>query len=183
MRTKITILCENSVYMPLRLIGEHGLSILIESGDITLFDTGQGIGIINNLRVLGKDVSSIDRIILSHGHYDHTGGLFNILENYPGNMPVYVNPDAFKEKISIFGWIENMRGFLCQNCGQRQELVSTGPSSRAIFLNEVPFLGRIPIDTNLNEFVDTREASLEKCTDSQAMGCYNLIVQKIMQCI
>ena len=88
-----------------------------------------------------------------------------------------------KEEISIFGWIENMRGFLCQNCGQRQELCSTGPSSRAIFLNEVPFLGRIPIDAHLNASVDTREASLEKYTDSQAMECYNLITKKIMECI
>lgn len=83
-----------------------------------------------------------------------------------------------KEKISIFGWIENMGGFLCQNCGRRQELFSTGPSSRAIFLNEVPFLGRIPIDTNLNESADTREAFLEKYTNFQAEA-YNLIIQKI----
>jgi|GEM_PF-5066893 len=62
-------------------------------------------------------------------------------------------------------------------------LCSTGPSSRAIFLNEVPFLGRIPIDAHLNASVDTREASLEKYTDSQAMECYNLITKKIMECI
>ena len=38
-----------------------------------------------------------------------------------------------KEKIPIFGWIENMQGFLCQHCGQRQEMFSTGPGNRAVF--------------------------------------------------
>ena len=45
------------------------------------------------------------------------------------------------EKISIFGWIENMQGFFCQNCGVRHELFSSGSGSRAVFLGDIPFLG------------------------------------------
>jgi 7,8-dihydropterin-6-yl-methyl-4-(beta-D-ribofuranosyl)aminobenzene 5'-phosphate synthase len=102
MKTKITVICENSVLVPFRLIGEHGLSFLIEGEHTSLFDTGQGLGIMNNLNQLGKEVDSIDRIIISHGHYDHTGGLIEILRNRSGTMPVYLNEDALLEKIALF---------------------------------------------------------------------------------
>ncbi len=101
MKTKVTIICENSTHLPFKLIGEYGLSMLIESETTTLFDTGHGLGLINNLQVLGKDISSIDNIVISHSHYDHTGGLMALLENYNGNIPVYVNPDSFIEKVAL----------------------------------------------------------------------------------
>jgi Mrp family chromosome partitioning ATPase len=85
-----------------------------------------------------------------------------------------------KENIPIFGWIENMRGFLCQHCGQRRELFSTGSASRAVFLMDIPFLGRIPIDPNLSECADTGELFMEKYPESQAVEAYNLITAKVM---
>jgi 7,8-dihydropterin-6-yl-methyl-4-(beta-D-ribofuranosyl)aminobenzene 5'-phosphate synthase len=100
MNTKITVICENSVYLTSALIAEHGLSFLIENEDITLFDTGQGLGLINNLKVLNKNIQSIKRVILSHGHYDHTGGLLDLLRNYNGKMPVYIHSDAFNNRFS-----------------------------------------------------------------------------------
>lgn len=102
MKTKITVICENSVEVPFRLIGEHGLSFLIEGDTNSLFDTGQGLGIMNNMNLLGKEAALIDRIIISHGHYDHTGGLIEILRNRPGKIPVYLNEDALLEKIALF---------------------------------------------------------------------------------
>jgi 7,8-dihydropterin-6-yl-methyl-4-(beta-D-ribofuranosyl)aminobenzene 5'-phosphate synthase len=101
MRTRITILCENSVIVPLPLIGEHGFSCLIESEDTTLFDTGQGLGIINNMKALGKNRGAIQRIILSHGHYDHTGGLLDILHFAVVKMPVFLHPAAFNIKHAV----------------------------------------------------------------------------------
>lgn len=86
-----------------------------------------------------------------------------------------------KENISIFGWIENMRGFLCQHCGQRQELFSTGGGRRAVFLMDIPFLGRIPIDPYLSECVDAGEPFMQKYPDSQAAEAYNLIAEKVME--
>ena len=85
------------------------------------------------------------------------------------------------EKIPIFGWIENMRGFLCQQCGRRQELFSTGSGSRAVFLMDIPFLGRIPIDTYLSECVVAEEPFVEKYPDSQAAEAYDLIAEKILE--
>jgi 7,8-dihydropterin-6-yl-methyl-4-(beta-D-ribofuranosyl)aminobenzene 5'-phosphate synthase len=101
MKTKITILCENSIATPFPLIGEHGLAILIESDDTTLFDTGQGLGILQNLKTLGKDISVIQRIILSHGHYDHTGGLLQVLQSINRKIDVYAHPDIFTNKVAV----------------------------------------------------------------------------------
>lgn len=98
MINKITVICENSVYLPFPLIAEYGLAFLIEGGDATLFDTGQGLGVVHNLKVLGKKIPSIERIILSHGHFDHTGGLLQVLKEHGGDVPVYLNGTAFKEK-------------------------------------------------------------------------------------
>ena len=99
---KVTVICENSVQVPFPLIAEHGLSFLIEDGeDITLFDTGQGLGVVHNLKTLGKNIPSIRRIILSHGHYDHTGGLLAVLKEHGGTIPVYLNGGAFNEKVAL----------------------------------------------------------------------------------
>jgi 7,8-dihydropterin-6-yl-methyl-4-(beta-D-ribofuranosyl)aminobenzene 5'-phosphate synthase len=102
MKTKLTVLCENSVMVPVPpLIGEHGFSCLIESEDTTLFDTGQGLGIMNNLGKMGKSIDAISRIVLSHGHYDHTGGLLTVLQNKKEKTPVYLHPDAFNDKKAV----------------------------------------------------------------------------------
>ncbi len=101
MKTKITIVCENSINTPFPLIGEHGLAVLIEADDTTLFDTGQGLGILHNLKTLGKDITTIHQIILSHGHYDHTGGLMQVLQSIGKSVNVYAHPDIFTNKIAV----------------------------------------------------------------------------------
>lgn len=74
-----------------RLLGEHGLSLLIETprGNV-LFDTGQGRCLLHNLSELGFPLSGIDRICLSHGHYDHSGGLSQVLLRKP-NMEIWAS--------------------------------------------------------------------------------------------
>jgi ATP-binding protein involved in chromosome partitioning len=84
-----------------------------------------------------------------------------------------------KEKIPIFGWIENMRGFFCQDCGKRQELFSSGSGSRAVFLGDIPFLGRIPIDPHVADCADAGEPFLEKYPESEIAEACNLIIDKI----
>lgn len=99
MINKVTVICENSVQTPLPVIGEHGLSFYIEGSDgATIFDTGQGLGFMHNMKILGKEIDSIDRVILSHGHYDHTGGLLPMLKERDADTPVYLHPGAFNEK-------------------------------------------------------------------------------------
>lgn len=98
MSTKLTILCENSVGHPFGVVGEHGFACFIETdaGNV-LFDTGQGMGICGNAAVLGKNLASIQAIAISHGHYDHTGGLPQVLKQ-TGPVPVYGHPDIFASR-------------------------------------------------------------------------------------
>ena len=85
MSFNITTLVENTVFMgPKRLKGEHGLSFLIEKdGHKLLFDTGQTGIFAENAAILGVNPAEISTVVLSHGHYDHTGGLSVLLDMVP----------------------------------------------------------------------------------------------------
>ena len=97
---RLTVLCDNAVGI-IGGIGEHGYSIFIEtSGGPYLFDTGSGVGIISNSKLLEKDLSSLQKIFLSHGHYDHTGGLSDVLDAVH-SVPVYAHPAIFGDKYSL----------------------------------------------------------------------------------
>ncbi len=101
MTIKITTLVENTVAIgnSRELIGEHGLAFLIETGvRRILFDTGQYQALKNNARVLGSDLETIDTVVLSHGHYDHTGGLKHLLAHH-SNFSLYAHPDVFARKL------------------------------------------------------------------------------------
>lgn len=91
---KITALTENTSKTGLPY--EHGLSLYIqtESHNI-LFDTGQTELFAQNAKTLGIDLSKVDIAVLSHGHYDHGGGLKKFLE-LNKTAPVYMSKYAFE---------------------------------------------------------------------------------------
>jgi len=71
---RVTVLVDNLACDGLRK--EHGLSFLVETGGgAVVFDTGQTDAWLANMSALGRDPGAIKAIALSHGHYDHTGGL------------------------------------------------------------------------------------------------------------
>ena len=94
---KLTILYDNNPY-DYRLKSSWGFSCLIELWEKTiLFDTGGDGGILlYNMRVLNKDPKTIDTIVLSHIHGDHTGGLWSILREKPP-LKVYI-PRSFPQE-------------------------------------------------------------------------------------
>ncbi|WP_018248702.1 MBL fold metallo-hydrolase [Orenia marismortui] len=99
---KVKILVENRVAKE-NLLAEHGLSFLISyQGKNYLFDTGQGLALMHNIKALGIEVSDIDGVILSHGHYDHGNGLKDILTLNP-ELEVYAHPESFRVKYSKKG--------------------------------------------------------------------------------
>ncbi|MBN2439440.1 MAG: MBL fold metallo-hydrolase, partial [Deltaproteobacteria bacterium] len=90
---KITALVENTSPNP-DLFTESGLSLYIETADKRiLFDTGVTGKIIDNAEKLNVSLDKIDLCVISHGHFDHTGGLINFLK-LNAKAPVYMKPDA-----------------------------------------------------------------------------------------
>lgn len=87
---KITVLVDNKAGH--QLAGEHGLSLWVEVAEkCILFDTGQGPALAENAARLGIKLERAEKLVLSHGHYDHTGGLPYVLEQNPG-IRIYCHP-------------------------------------------------------------------------------------------
>ena len=98
MPLELAIICENTVGRPISACGEHGFACLVQTVDATwLFDTGTGRTLLSNLEALEHDARQIEGIILSHGHYDHCGGLLPLLKEI-GPRPVYAHPQIFIER-------------------------------------------------------------------------------------
>ncbi|OGN98927.1 MAG: hypothetical protein A2Y58_03565 [Chloroflexi bacterium RBG_13_51_52] len=102
MDIKITTLAENTVSMA--YIAEWGLSMFIEAdGARVLFDTGSGTATVHNARLSGIDLSTTDKIVLSHGHHDHTGGLNEVLKEMRKKIEIIAHPDIWASKYSRWG--------------------------------------------------------------------------------
>jgi 7,8-dihydropterin-6-yl-methyl-4-(beta-D-ribofuranosyl)aminobenzene 5'-phosphate synthase len=84
------------------LLSEHGLSLLLtvhrgQEKQVVLFDTGySSVGLLHNLEQLDIDLDQLDTIVLSHGHMDHTGGLYPLLDRIARPVTLVVHPDAFQ---------------------------------------------------------------------------------------
>lgn len=93
---KITCLCENTS-VDSSLTAEHGLSLLIETGEKKiLFDMGQTDAFALNADKLDVDLADVDFAVLSHGHYDHGGGIAEFLRRN-SKAKIYINSSAFGE--------------------------------------------------------------------------------------
>lgn len=98
---RITILSENRVNNP-RLSAEQGLSLFIETehGNL-LFDCGQTDVLLKNASEIGIDLGKLSAIILSHGHYDHCGGLAALISTF-GRTDVYCHPASVNRKYRVY---------------------------------------------------------------------------------
>ena len=99
---KLITLMENTASRE-DLTAEHGLSLYIEAcGKKILFDAGQTAAFADNAEKLGVDLTRVDLAILSHGHYDHSGGLMRFLQ-INKTAKVYVHKDAFAPHFNSTG--------------------------------------------------------------------------------
>ncbi len=101
-RLRVTVLADNSVAAP-DLLAELGFSVLIEADHRRiLFDTGQGRVLRANAEALGVSLSALDAVVLSHGHFDHTGGLGCLLE-CDAPAAIFLHPAALQPKYAKAG--------------------------------------------------------------------------------
>jgi len=100
---RITTLVEDSLGEHLSLVHEHALSFHIDTGAETLlFDTGQSDAIIRNAAKLRIDLKAVRSVVLSHGHYDHSGGLRAMAAHAPG-FRVFTGAGFFADKYGDLG--------------------------------------------------------------------------------
>lgn len=95
---QITVIVDN--HAAPGLVAEHGFALWIETGNQTIvFDTGHKEAFLPNLQALDLRLSSVSDLVLSHGHYDHTGGVDAVL-NRAKKVRVHVHQAAFQPRYS-----------------------------------------------------------------------------------
>jgi 7,8-dihydropterin-6-yl-methyl-4-(beta-D-ribofuranosyl)aminobenzene 5'-phosphate synthase len=95
-RLRISTLMENTA-SDSGVVGEWGLSLFVETPDLKfLLDTGPSDSITRNIDAMRVDMSGVRTIVLSHGHYDHTGGLPAVLRRIGGPVRVIAHPEALR---------------------------------------------------------------------------------------
>jgi 7,8-dihydropterin-6-yl-methyl-4-(beta-D-ribofuranosyl)aminobenzene 5'-phosphate synthase len=98
---RIRILCDNNAGPFAGTLGEHGFAALIErDGGSILFDTGGGQTLLHNAQRMNLDLRGVEQVVLSHGHYDHAGGLWPLLQSC-GAKRVLAHPGVFARRYAV----------------------------------------------------------------------------------
>lgn len=101
MTCRVRILCDNSAGPLTGTLGEHGFAALVERDtESILFDTGGGHTLLHNAQRMNLDLRAVRQVILSHGHYDHAGGLWPLLQSC-GPKEVLAHPGVFAPRYAI----------------------------------------------------------------------------------
>jgi len=135
------------------LLAEWGLSILVETEEAkVLLDSGQITSASYNADILGIDLGKIDKIVLSHGHFDHTGGLCQVLRKMRKEIEIIAHPDIWAAKYRRFGDKYRYNGIPFR----RQELESLGASFNLTtkpvkITDSIMTTGEIPMVTDFEE--------------------------------
>ena len=170
---KLTVLVDNHTIIDQYFCGEPAFCCLIEDDDRTiLFDTGYSGLFMDNAAQMGLPLSRVTDILLSHGHNDHTGGLFPYLERFRQPVKLYAHPLAFAQK--------RLDGL---DIGMRQERLPewvtpaltaapTAVSAHVTFLGEIPRVHAHENDRAIGERLQAgRWESDELADDTAAALC------------
>jgi len=177
MGLQITTLSENTAGLG-GLMAEWGLSILVESEEMNiLLDTGQSLSASHNADLMGINLKLFDKIVLSHGHFDHTGGLKAILLRAGKEMDIIAHPDIWAAK---YGRREGQEAQYIGIPFHRQTLESLGArfhlSRKPVRLTDsIMTTGEIPMTTEyetIEPYLVVKEGDRfkpDKLMDDQAL--------------
>jgi 7,8-dihydropterin-6-yl-methyl-4-(beta-D-ribofuranosyl)aminobenzene 5'-phosphate synthase len=164
---RITVLVENTAGRR-DVLAEHGLALWVETDKRKiLFDTGQGLALAHNAQVLGIDLGSADDVVLSHGHYDHSGGLAHL----------YVHPAAVEPKFGARpGHAARYIGAALGSLAELEQTVARLTATRhpTKIADGVWVTGEIPRVTDFEDtggtfYLDEAGTTLDPLLDDQAM--------------
>lgn len=172
---RITLIVDNKADKG--LVSEHGLAMWIETGDKNiLLDTGQGGALLPNADGLGIDLRETDILVLSHGHYDHTGSVADVLQKAP-HADTYLHPGAFLPRYSLRGGTPNS----VQMPGVSMSAIISHPEEKVHWVNGLTITSEginltasIPRDTDFEDtggafFLDPGGKRPDPITDDLAL--------------
>jgi 7,8-dihydropterin-6-yl-methyl-4-(beta-D-ribofuranosyl)aminobenzene 5'-phosphate synthase len=112
---RIQVLAVDAVGQDRNLLGQHGISVLLEAfrgeqqRNILMDVAHNAQALLSNLKELGVDPGHIDAVCLTHGHYDHTGGLIEVLQAIgKKGLPVVAHPDIFRPHLSVSPFLRSI---------------------------------------------------------------------------
>ena len=138
---KLTILTDNNTFIDRYYFGEPALSFLLEDdSEKILFDTGYTDLFIKNAALMGENLTDVGKVVISHGHIDHTGGLEAFAKNCGKRLPLIAHPHVFDRKFfgdesigSIMTYEEASEAFELRLSKEPVKI-----SKSILFLGEVP---------------------------------------------
>lgn len=146
---KLKVLVDNYTYIDMYYLGEPAVSYYIENGeDKILFDTGYSDVFIKNASAMNIDLNNINKLVLSHGHDDHTGGLKYFFDKKK-DIEIIAHPECFNYKAE-----GDLRICSPLTKDELSNLCSLNLTKEPIKISEnIYFLGEIP---SLNDFEKRR---------------------------
>ncbi len=172
---QITVLMDNRARAG--LLAEHGLSLWIEAdGMKLLLDTGQSGAFARNAESLGIRLEDADAIILSHGHYDHTGGLAELLPKMKAPI-IYLHPAALQARFSIREGVAKPNGLTAATSAALEDLPVPGCHwvRQPVRLSDrIGLTGPIPRETRFEDtggpfFLDAQGTQPDPIDDDMAL--------------
>jgi 7,8-dihydropterin-6-yl-methyl-4-(beta-D-ribofuranosyl)aminobenzene 5'-phosphate synthase len=178
-KVEIAVLIENSTDNP-DLQTEHGLSLYVDRDGVrTVFDTGRSAKFLENADRLGISAEKADAVVISHGHYDHTGGL-GALYQKGCSGDLYIHPAAVTRRFSVGG--STVRSVAIQEDALDVIECITLRNGGAVELTDYPTIikpgccvtGHIPRVTDFEIgtqtfFLDEKCSKIDDLSDEQAM--------------
>lgn len=165
---ELKILCENRKNG--QFIGEYGLSILVNAfGEEFLFDTGYENVFITNSKLMDIDVDEINKIVLTHGHSDHSTGL-KYLSN---GKTIIMHPSAYKQRWSISR--KDFAGFPLteKQLKKKHNVIETDSAfqfyKNCLFLGEIPMIVDFEKDGNFATSIDSELTQIDQTEDDSGV--------------